>query len=124
MPDKIDDHKAEIVNKVKLTLIYHAEGLSHCDERRLNKVYSENVKSGTCLKFHMPIAADLEIMASRSDLGQTMHMYFLCSKKVSPIEINDRYVIKADVVKDNCKENLNEMLLQMVFSDLGGDKSK
>jgi hypothetical protein len=29
-----------LVRKVKLTLIYHAADMNHCDERRMNKVYS------------------------------------------------------------------------------------
>jgi hypothetical protein len=33
--------KTELVRKVNLTLIYHHEAdLNHCDERRVNKVYS------------------------------------------------------------------------------------
>lgn len=47
------------VRKAKLTLIYHSAGLNHCDERRINKVYSENVKSGACFKYHLPLATDV-----------------------------------------------------------------
>lgn len=32
--------RTELVRKVKLTLIYHAADMNHCDERRMNKVYS------------------------------------------------------------------------------------
>lgn len=59
----------QLVNPVKVTLIYHAAGAEHCDERRLNKVYSENVEANKCLKFHLPLATDIEIMASHSEIG-------------------------------------------------------
>jgi len=58
-----------IVRKAKLTLLYHGVTNDHCDERKINKVYSENIKSGSCFKFHLPLAGDIQIMSSRSDLG-------------------------------------------------------
>lgn len=30
----------ELVRKVSITLIYHGEGRDHCDERKVNKIYS------------------------------------------------------------------------------------
>jgi hypothetical protein len=55
-------------------------------------------------------------MASRSDLEDTLQLYFVCEKKIQPTEINDRYIIKAEAIKKRCI-NPNDMNLRMVISD-------
>jgi hypothetical protein len=65
----------------------------------------------------LPLIGDIEIMASRSDLGDTFQLYFVCEKKIQPAEINDRYIIKAEAINKSCIDTPNDMNLQMVIGD-------
>lgn len=74
-----------IVRSVKITMFYHSSTKSHCQPRKINKVYSELVKSGSCFRFILPLASDLQILASRSTIDADNYQhYFLCSQKVIP----------------------------------------
>ena len=48
-----------IVRSVKITMFYHSSTKAHCEPRKINKVYSELVKSGSCFRFILPLASDL-----------------------------------------------------------------
>jgi hypothetical protein len=77
------------------------------------------VKSGACFKFHLPLVGDMEIMSSRSDLGDTYQQYFVCDKKITPSEVNDRFILKADIVNKSCSETPNDMNMKMIVGDAG-----
>jgi hypothetical protein len=81
------------------------------------------VREGSCLKFHLPLASDLEIMASRSDLGDSFQVYYLCSKKVLPAQVNKRFVIKTDMIKESCKEMPNDLNLLIMVGE-GSDETR
>ena len=105
----------ENINKVKITLIYHGTRNMHCDQRRMNKVYSENMKTGSCIQYHIPIPADFEIMLSRSDVGEApKNLFFICNQLLKPSEINGRFHVKGEQIKEICKENTHQMLMQML----------
>ena len=52
--------------------IFHSGNYAHCEERRMNEIYNERIKSGQCFKFTVPIAADVEVSTSRKDLGTSV----------------------------------------------------
>ena len=67
---------------------YHSAEEQHCDEKKINHVYSETPENGQCYKFHLPLLADVEIFASRSDNGASFEMFYACQAKIHPISRN------------------------------------
>lgn len=67
---------------VNVKSIFHSGNYAHCEERKMNEVYNERVKSGQCFKFTVPLAVDVEVSTTRKDLGTSIELLLVCSKKV------------------------------------------
>ena len=71
-------------SNVVVKAIYHSGDYFHCEERSINEIYSENVNSGQCFKFTLPLMEDIIVNAKRSDLGPNNVAYMICSRIVAP----------------------------------------
>jgi hypothetical protein len=63
-------------------------------------------------------------MLSRSDLGENLQNYFICSTKVTPPLVNNRYVIKGNVIEQSCRDKPNEMVLKIIIEEDANQMTK
>lgn len=56
-------------------------------------------------------------MSSRSDLGQTFQLFFVCSAKITPSIVNDRQIITASQINNSCATTPNDIIIETIVSD-------
>ena len=102
---------------IEVKAIYHSNNKSHCEDRKMNEMHDENVRNGQCFRFHQPIAFDIEIMMTRSDIGESITYFMLCDSIVEPVRDRYRTYIPQKTVLDKCKDSRNNVTLWLYIMD-------
>lgn len=81
-------------------------------------MYNENIDTFSCVKYSLPVAADLEITISRSDLGSTKFYLTLCSNIVQPTVTRYRTYLAQEDIVEACSSSPTDLTLNLFFTDV------
>lgn len=72
----------------EVTVIFHSREFNHCDRKFIGKVYSENVKNGTCVSYLIQDEdkTGLEIYISKREFANMQYAVFVCGNHINNVK--------------------------------------